>query len=159
MSPGKFKCEPETTILQLLRFKILLLLFVFFFSCEQVKDSDEPESKKSKGSSSPGAEENTEEDETLELDEHPEEVRSVFHAVFDLVYLTPFAWFISWVSYLACLGKCDNSCLVYNNFFSGSCCLIYLQNISRTMCAKTLTDLFSTDSFSLLSVWEGLANL
>lgn len=67
----------------------------FFFPCEQVKDSDEPESKKSKGSSSPGAGENTEEDETLELDEHPEEVRTVFHAVSELVYLTPFAWFIS----------------------------------------------------------------
>lgn len=84
----------------------------FFFSCEQVKDHDEPESKKSKGSSSPGAEENNEEDETLEVDEHPEEVRSVFHAVSELVYLTPFAWFISLVSYLACLGKCGNSCLV-----------------------------------------------
>ncbi|NXY33203.1 WDR3 protein, partial [Pomatorhinus ruficollis] len=40
---------------------------------QEVKDPDEPESKKSKGSSSPGAEENPEEDETLELDEHPEE--------------------------------------------------------------------------------------
>ncbi|XP_014739675.1 PREDICTED: WD repeat-containing protein 3 isoform X1 [Sturnus vulgaris] len=40
---------------------------------QEVKDRDEPESKKSKGSPSPGAEENTEEDETLELDEHPEE--------------------------------------------------------------------------------------
>ncbi|NXS80009.1 WDR3 protein, partial [Erpornis zantholeuca] len=40
---------------------------------QEVKDPDEPESKKSKGSSSPGAEENIEEDETLELDEHPEE--------------------------------------------------------------------------------------
>ncbi|NWW33004.1 WDR3 protein, partial [Panurus biarmicus] len=40
---------------------------------QEVKDPDEPESKKSKGSSSPGAEENGEEDETLELDEHPEE--------------------------------------------------------------------------------------
>uniref|UniRef100_A0A672U2R5 WD repeat-containing protein 3 n=1 Tax=Strigops habroptila TaxID=2489341 RepID=A0A672U2R5_STRHB len=39
---------------------------------QEIKDPDEPESKKSKGSS-PGAEENTEEDETLELDEHPEE--------------------------------------------------------------------------------------
>ncbi|KAM4681903.1 WD repeat-containing protein 3 isoform 2-T2 [Amazona ochrocephala] len=39
---------------------------------QEVKDPDEPESKKSKGSS-PGAQENTEEDETLELDEHPEE--------------------------------------------------------------------------------------
>uniref|UniRef100_A0A8C5X4X4 WD repeat-containing protein 3 n=1 Tax=Malurus cyaneus samueli TaxID=2593467 RepID=A0A8C5X4X4_9PASS len=39
---------------------------------QEVQDPDEPESKKSKGSSSPGAEENTE-DETLELDEHPEE--------------------------------------------------------------------------------------
>lgn len=70
------------------------MLFVFFFSCEQVKDPDEPESKKSKGSPSPETEENTEEDETLELDEHPEEVRSVFHAVSELVYLTPFPWFI-----------------------------------------------------------------
>ncbi|NXB76249.1 WDR3 protein, partial [Donacobius atricapilla] len=40
---------------------------------QEVKDADEPESKKSKGSALPGAEENTEEDETLELDEHPEE--------------------------------------------------------------------------------------
>ncbi|NWS86931.1 WDR3 protein, partial [Toxostoma redivivum] len=40
---------------------------------QEVKDRDEPESKKSKESPSPGAEENTEEDETLELDEHPEE--------------------------------------------------------------------------------------
>ncbi|NXD21647.1 WDR3 protein, partial [Spelaeornis formosus] len=40
---------------------------------QEVKDPDEPDSKKSKGSSSPVAEENTEEDETLELDEHPEE--------------------------------------------------------------------------------------
>ncbi|NXT97687.1 WDR3 protein, partial [Buphagus erythrorhynchus] len=40
---------------------------------QEVKDRDEPESKKSKGSPSSGAEENTEEDETLELDEHPEE--------------------------------------------------------------------------------------
>ncbi|KAM7066783.1 WD repeat-containing protein 3 [Acridotheres tristis] len=40
---------------------------------QEVKDRDEPESKKSKGSPSLGAEENTEEDETLELDEHPEE--------------------------------------------------------------------------------------
>ncbi|NXQ43195.1 WDR3 protein, partial [Catharus fuscescens] len=39
----------------------------------EVKDPDEPESKKSKGSPSPETEENTEEDETLELDEHPEE--------------------------------------------------------------------------------------
>ncbi|XP_027749929.1 WD repeat-containing protein 3 [Empidonax traillii] len=39
---------------------------------QEVKDPDEPESKKSKGPS-PGTEENTEEDETLELDEHPEE--------------------------------------------------------------------------------------
>ncbi|XP_040428462.1 WD repeat-containing protein 3 [Cygnus olor] len=39
---------------------------------EEVKDPDEPESKKSKGSS-PVAEKNTEEDETLELDEGPEE--------------------------------------------------------------------------------------
>uniref|UniRef100_A0A8B9SJ04 WD repeat-containing protein 3 n=1 Tax=Anas platyrhynchos TaxID=8839 RepID=A0A8B9SJ04_ANAPL len=39
---------------------------------EEVKDPDEPESKKSKGSS-PVAEKNTEEDETLELDESPEE--------------------------------------------------------------------------------------
>ncbi|NXL45920.1 WDR3 protein, partial [Podilymbus podiceps] len=38
----------------------------------EVKDPDEPESKKSK-ESSPGTEENTEEDETLELDESPEE--------------------------------------------------------------------------------------
>ncbi|XP_066031623.1 WD repeat-containing protein 3 [Chamaea fasciata] len=40
---------------------------------QEVKDPDEPESKKSKGSSLSGAEVNTEEDETLELDEHPEE--------------------------------------------------------------------------------------
>ncbi|XP_030307169.1 WD repeat-containing protein 3 [Calypte anna] len=39
---------------------------------QEGKDPDEPESKKSKGSS-PGTEENTEEDEMLELDEHPEE--------------------------------------------------------------------------------------
>ncbi|NXI56094.1 WDR3 protein, partial [Chloroceryle aenea] len=39
---------------------------------QEVKDPDEPESKKSKASS-PGAEENPEEDETLELDEHPED--------------------------------------------------------------------------------------
>ncbi|XP_068554814.1 WD repeat-containing protein 3 [Anas acuta] len=39
---------------------------------EEVKDPDEPESKKSKGSS-PVAEKNAEEDETLELDESPEE--------------------------------------------------------------------------------------
>ncbi|NXY82078.1 WDR3 protein, partial [Alcedo cyanopectus] len=39
---------------------------------QEVKDPDEPESKKSKASS-PAAEENTEEDETLELDEQPEE--------------------------------------------------------------------------------------
>ncbi|NWX52027.1 WDR3 protein, partial [Steatornis caripensis] len=39
---------------------------------QEVKDPDEPESKKSKGSSC-GTEENTEEDETLELDEQPEE--------------------------------------------------------------------------------------
>lgn len=74
----EMKCEPETTILQLLRCKVLLFFFFLFFSCEQVKDPDEPESKKSKGFSSPGAEVNTEEDETLELDEHPEEVRTVF---------------------------------------------------------------------------------
>nr|XP_021404578.1 WD repeat-containing protein 3 isoform X2 [Lonchura striata domestica] len=40
---------------------------------QEVKDHDEPEFKKSKGSSLPGAEENNEEDETLEMDEHPEE--------------------------------------------------------------------------------------
>ncbi|KAF2981634.1 hypothetical protein EK904_001096 [Melospiza melodia maxima] len=40
---------------------------------QEVKDPDEPESKKSKASSLPATEENTEEDETLELDEHPEE--------------------------------------------------------------------------------------
>ncbi|NXC90986.1 WDR3 protein, partial [Cercotrichas coryphoeus] len=40
---------------------------------QEVKDPDEPESKKSKGSPSPGVEENAEEDETLELDECPEE--------------------------------------------------------------------------------------
>ncbi|XP_021404578.2 WD repeat-containing protein 3 isoform X2 [Lonchura striata] len=40
---------------------------------QEVKDHDEPEFKKSKGSSLPGAEENNEEDETLEVDEHPEE--------------------------------------------------------------------------------------
>ncbi|XP_035170519.1 WD repeat-containing protein 3 [Oxyura jamaicensis] len=39
---------------------------------EEVKDPDEPESKKSKGSS-PVTEKNTEEDEALELDEGPEE--------------------------------------------------------------------------------------
>uniref|UniRef100_A0A663LRP4 WD repeat-containing protein 3 n=1 Tax=Athene cunicularia TaxID=194338 RepID=A0A663LRP4_ATHCN len=39
---------------------------------QEVKDSDEPESKKSKGSS-PGLEENTEENESLELDECPED--------------------------------------------------------------------------------------
>uniref|UniRef100_A0A8C0F0D7 WD repeat-containing protein 3 n=1 Tax=Bubo bubo TaxID=30461 RepID=A0A8C0F0D7_BUBBB len=39
---------------------------------QEVKDPDEPESKKSKGSS-PGLEENTEENESLELDECPEE--------------------------------------------------------------------------------------
>lgn len=54
------------------------------FVHKQVKDPDEPESKKSKGSS-PVAEKNTEEDETLELDEGPEEVSSLFHAVCGMV--------------------------------------------------------------------------
>ncbi|NXE27240.1 WDR3 protein, partial [Ardeotis kori] len=40
---------------------------------QEVKDPDEPESKKSKESSPGVVEENTEEDETVELDEHPEE--------------------------------------------------------------------------------------
>ncbi|NWX86563.1 WDR3 protein, partial [Nothoprocta ornata] len=39
---------------------------------QEIKDPDEPESKKSKGSAL-GADENTEEDETLELDESPED--------------------------------------------------------------------------------------
>lgn len=63
----------------------------FVLVCEQVKDPDEPESKKSKGSS-PRAEDDAEDDETLELDEHPEEVSSVFCAVCGIMYLTPFAW-------------------------------------------------------------------